>query len=32
MFEGLEEATKRKLLEIYKLDFMLFDYKWEKYF
>ena len=32
MFSNITYTVKRRLLNIYKFDFLLFSYSWEKYF
>ena len=31
MINTLEDRTKKELLQIYKFDFLLFNYSWKKY-
>ena len=31
MINTLEDTTKKELLQIYKFDFLLFNYSWKKY-
>ena len=32
VFRNINRTVKRRLLNIYKFDFVLFSYSWEKYF
>ena len=32
MFSNITYTVKRRLLNIYKFDFLLFSYSWQKYF
>ena len=32
MFRNINHRVKKRLLNIYKFDFLLFSYSWQKYF